>query len=315
MENPNISTDPIDVADKAFDEFISKHSAQLIDLCYRGILERMADTSGLNGYASVVVDRHGFLKLIKSLIDSEEFYNRKRKVFEVKKPDEILFLQTSDPVAYRSMLLLSNATVHAYCEKHSFVSETYIGIKRGCHPWHAAFNRILILNELISSGRDGWAVYMDADAYINDLDFDLREYLAAHANAAMIFAPSWVTDQWWDVNDGVFFINMGSQEAKQIVRLWLDKFMTYSDGDLRNAFRFESGIPGDQYMLHTVFQNFPYFKEHVHIDRSNAINSMDARFIRQFMRSHADTPVERLAHIEREVSRVLAGTSISERTP
>lgn len=89
----------------------------------------------------------------------------------------IVFVQTADPIRYRIFLEITSQTVREYCARHGFGYESFLGIARGYHPWQATYNRIPILRRWADSGFSGWICYLDADAYIADLAFDLRAYL------------------------------------------------------------------------------------------------------------------------------------------
>src|SRR6185369_16303432 len=114
----------------------------------------------------------------------------------------------------------TSRTARSFCQKNGFIYESYVGIKRGYFGWHAAFNRIPILEGLIESGFKGWFFYLDADAYIADQDFNLKSYLEDKQQYAAVFVASGATDLWFDVNDGVFLLNTSSIIAQDLVRLW-----------------------------------------------------------------------------------------------
>ncbi len=130
----------------------------------------------------------------------------------------VLFLQTADAARYAPMLRLTGQTVQAYASRHGHSYNSFLGIKRGFHPWHAAYNRIEMLTSLMVEGYTGWAVYLDADSYIHGQDFDLRAYLAGKEHLALIAAPDLADPPlWWRVNDGVFAINLGHPMAVRIL--------------------------------------------------------------------------------------------------
>ena len=112
----------------------------------------------------------------------------------------VLFMQTAD-VTYRPLLELTSQTVTEYCARHQYLYESHLGIVRGYYPWHATYNRIPLLKRLLNAGYSGWVCYLDADAYIADLDFDLTAYLRDKGDFALIAAPG-ARAGWWDVNAG-----------------------------------------------------------------------------------------------------------------
>ena len=71
---------------------------------------------------------------------------------------------------------------------------------------------------MIAVGNRGWVVYLDADAYVADLGFDLVSYLGDKADVCAVFTRAGASPQWWDINDGVFLMNLGNPHARWIVR-------------------------------------------------------------------------------------------------
>src|SRR6516164_5460781 len=134
------------------------------------------------------------------------------------KSDRILTIQTADAELYSRILSITSRVNKIFCKRNDIEYEAFVGIKRGFYPWHACFNRIIILNELVQNGFAGWVFYLDADAYIYDLSFNIRQYLAA-IHEPFIFAPGGTSGQKWDVNDGVFLINLNAPASRKLIRL------------------------------------------------------------------------------------------------
>ena len=65
---------------------------------------------------------------------------------------DIICLQTADPVDYYEMLYETSKTVRMYCKDKGIHYHCYIGIKRGYFSWHASFNRIYMVKEILDSG-------------------------------------------------------------------------------------------------------------------------------------------------------------------
>ena len=121
----------------------------------------------------------------------------------------IRFFQTSDFSNYLPLLRLTEKTCMRFCEINSIPYFQTIGLYHGTSPWHAIFNRIPYLYELMCTGFDGWSIYCDADGYVNDLDFPIYEFLRDNADKALIVAAGG-SEQRARVNDGVFLLNFGS---------------------------------------------------------------------------------------------------------
>ncbi len=216
----------------------------------------------------------------------------------------VLFLQTSDPIRYRVMLDITSQTVREYVARHGFSYNSFVGVIRGYHPWHATFNRIRMLRGLFASEFVGWVCYMDADAYIADLNFDVRQYLKDKDDVALIAAHAGTDLGWWDINAGVFFMNFAHPVARRIVSDWNSAFDKVTDGQLIQAIQWQN--PDDQYLLHQVLQTLPDARQHTLLDVENPriINYRDARFIRQEIMVNG-TLNERIERLRSEVDSAL----------
>jgi hypothetical protein len=227
---------------------------------------------------------------------------------------DILCFQTSDPYNYYDILVQTGRTVRQYCQKHGIRYEAYIGTKRGYFAWQACYNRIIMLKEIIDSGFRGWAFYLDADAYIADQDFDLHSYLQDKATKAVIFSESDTSGKWFHINDGVFLLNTGVQQGRDLVALWLDKFMEISDRVLESSPAWHD-IPHDQDLLHLVLRDNQHFRDWIHLESLTLLNSGYARFVRQFLRSSAADLGERRRIIKAIVDELLGAAEASVVVP
>ena len=218
---------------------------------------------------------------------------------------ELMFLQTADPKNYRRMLQTTSRTVIEYCGRHDVPLELFFGICRGHAPWHAAFNRIVLLRRLLNNGFSGWVCYLDADAYIADLDFDLRTFLADKNELALIIAtdnPFEPNRPYWGVNDGVFLINLGHPIGREIVWQWGEKLDDHTEL-LKTAPEWSFG---DQALLIDILQTLPNGPDYVLTLHENPslINGSEGRFIRQIVRADMP-PREREDHLKFVTDRVL----------
>ena len=221
----------------------------------------------------------------------------------------ITILQTSDPYKYADMLHLTSQTVIEFCRRHSHGYESYLGVKRGPWAWEAAYNRIIQLQELMDRGFRGWAVHMDADAYIVDLDFDLTAYLSDKSEYAAVLTPSMVTDEPWDINDGVGLFNLGHPLGRSIVMQWNERFAAVSDDRLAAAHDW-IGNDDDQDLIQSILRSDPQLCSAVFLQSTDLMNSSFATFIRQHLRGYSSSFEERMEAIRREVSAVLCASNI-----
>src|SRR5580704_4456719 len=97
-------------------------------------------------------------------------------------------LQTSDDLRYRKLFSVTSCANRIFCQRNNVTYTDYIGIKVGCHPWHATFNRILLLMEFLGENYRGWVIYVDADAYVADLNFEIQGFLQQRQGRAILAA-------------------------------------------------------------------------------------------------------------------------------
>ncbi len=218
---------------------------------------------------------------------------------------DALFLQSADPERYGPLLELTSRTVKEYCRRHGYGYQCFVGIIRGQHAWHAALNRIPILRWIAASGYRGWVVYVDADAYIFDLSFDLAGFLAKHGDRALVAAASGVLPaRWWDLNTGVFAFNLTHPGAHRIIEAWNERLDRIAEEDLRGEVTWGQ-VADDQDMLHRVLQEEPEAQAWVALDQENTVN-YTARFIRQVLRADYSDFSARVDKLRYAVGEVMA---------
>jgi hypothetical protein len=200
---------------------------------------------------------------------------------------------------------VSARTNRAYCRRHGIAYQAFIGVKRGFHPWQATFNRIPLLHELAEAGFAGWVLYVDADAYVADLGFDLRGYLADKAAYAAILTPVAPGAAWWDINAGVALFNLASGEGRRLIGNWYAAFMAIGDAALRAAGQWDL-VRNDQDLLHDLLRGDASLRPHVFLQGTELINADRARFIRQVLRVQADGLAARMRIVQQDTDRILA---------
>jgi hypothetical protein len=225
--------------------------------------------------------------------------------------EEILFVQTADPVRYRPILQIASETVLEYCGRHDLRYEFILGVVRGYFPWQATYNRIPILRRILNSDFQGWICYLDADTFIADLDFDLRNYLKDKTHFGMIASRARPISSWWKVNAGVLLLNLAHPTGRAIVSRWNSLFDLITDDQLRKA-EVWGDVTNEQGLLWEALQSIPDAEKHTFLDDQKApiLNYSNARFIRQVLRA-VGTPSERFDRIKADVRKVLdarAGT-------
>lgn len=131
----------------------------------------------------------------------------------------ITMIQTSDPVRYAPMLATTARINRLYADLHGYEYVQFVGLKKGLSPIHATYNRIFMLEEMLHAGHDGWVVYVDADAFVSDVRFDLRRYLIENAKHDFIAMEAPIAEPW-AINAGIFMVNLGTEIGRKIVLLY-----------------------------------------------------------------------------------------------
>lgn len=213
--------------------------------------------------------------------------------------------QTADDIKYTRIIEATSPVNREYCSLYNIEFNLFVGIKRGYHPWQACFNRIVYLKEQMDSGFDGWIFYLDADAYVQDQNVDVRSVIA-DAQGDIIFAPGGLTGERWDVNDGVFIINLSAPASRLLIDAWYANLMTTSDSDLEAAREWHtSPVPSDQPRLHQILKDNPDITREVVIVPRELLNDENATFVRQVLRANAETFEKRVERIQEGVKSIV----------
>ncbi|WP_160000334.1 hypothetical protein [Roseomonas sp. 18066] len=216
---------------------------------------------------------------------------------------DIVLFQSADPVNYFSMLRSTAKLNRAFCMRHDIRYTCFHGIMRGFHAWHACYNRILLLNDMLDLGFTGWYLHLDSDAYVFDPRYDIRAYLKTSEENSFVFTHG-ATKALWDVNDGVFFANCAHPDTQTIARAWLAKLETVKLEKLRKAEKWYD-TPGDQQLLQSVLKSDEALTAAIRHEHPRFINGPGSSFIRQILRSTERDPAARLERIELDVERAM----------
>ena len=215
----------------------------------------------------------------------------------------IKFVQTADPEKYVRLLEVSSQGTRWFCDANGFEYEAFVGLKHGWHPWHATFNRIDLLVAALESGFDGWLIYLDADAFVVGLTFDLRAYLEHHADRALIARASVPEDApTWRINAGVLMFNLRHPAAARIILIWkrlFDLSRLFGQLSVRPAW----AIVDDQKLLQAVLWAAPGLKKFIHYEQPDLVNGADATFIAQFLLSDVPDMDMRIALVAARIAR------------
>ena len=299
------AAEAIDAFRRNAGDYIDVHAWQFTPASFRSTMQTLA-ALGLSAFDVEAVydtprDRAEFCAVLRRARIPRRAARRRHGL-------DIIVCQTADPFRYAPMLAATAPNLIEYCRRHGLAYESFVGIKRGAWNWQASFNRIVMLKEIIDRGFTGWAIYVDADAYVRDLDFDLPAYLREHGACGAIVARSGISDHAWDVNSGVMMVNCANPLGRRLVERWAEAFDAFPDDVLRGMPEWRGA--DDQAMLHTILREQPDIAAAVRVESMDLLNSAHARFIRQRLRAQFSTFDDRLQTIREEVDAVMRAAAV-----
>jgi hypothetical protein len=222
----------------------------------------------------------------------------------------VKFLQTADPVKYARLLEVSAPSTRAFCALNGYEYEAFVGLKRGSRAWHATFNRIDLLSELVQANFDGWIVYLDADAFVVDLTFDLAAYLGQHADAPLI-ARAVIPERapTWNINAGVLMFNMSHPQTARLITAWKRLFDLWRMAGLLRLPPRMAPV-NDQILLHWALRLNPGFIRAIRFEHPDFINGALSSFIVQFLRADVQDFDLRISLVAQRVAQAFAASGI-----
>ncbi len=223
-------------------------------------------------------------------------------------PRSCRIIQTCDSHAYFDLAMATMTANRRFAALCGADYEMFVGVNRGFHPWHATFNRIDWLRQILSCGHYGWVLYLDADAYVADLSFDLWGFLEERREHAFIAVSGTDSGVPWDINIGVLFVNLADPRARRALELWHESFATLLPPSVMMAANvpFDGKVHNDQSILQGILRENPELAAGVCIEDKRLINSSFARYIRQHLRQENQSFDERVAGVRVGVARALA---------
>lgn len=225
----------------------------------------------------------------------------------------ITLMQTADAIFYYPMLVETAKTVRAFCARNGFRYEQYVGVKQGHMPWQSTFNRMYMLKEMVDRDAKGWVLYLDADAFIQDLDFDLATYLEERSHKAAIFAGYSTCDISYDINAGGFAINLSHPMGKALVLDWHRRIAEVAPEVIEAAVHWEHDLGNDQHLLFLVLRHYIEdlgLNETFIFERANQSYVNNGPFITQLLRSMFPSYSERMAALKGRVAEVIGNEKI-----
>jgi len=212
---------------------------------------------------------------------------------------KIRIIQTADHTSgYKELMDVTREVNEAYCAKWGYDYKPYVGIKRGFHPWNATFNRIYLMEEECEKKEVDWVVYLDADCFVYNPDVRLEEIIFEENNSQMgfIFCKG-SSDALYDINAGVFFMNVHNRFSSHVIRIWRD----YYESILSEEILYKAVVPWsihangfyvqDQTILEHIFRMYQTLGTlHMFLKTYNGVYqnrfNYNGDFIRQLIRPH-----------------------------
>ena len=283
---------------KPYAEALRRRVAEFVD---------MAEETDPQPYPLSLSDRYAIIAATQGkALQAVRQRKLKSSAVPVAPSKKTVLLQTSDAHIYAPMLQETARVNKVYCARHGLEYQCFIGVKRGFHPWQATFNRIPLLAELQQAGHIGWVIYLDADAYVYDLEFDVHAYLADKADRVCIAASGGSAGKWM-VNAGVLFINLQHPLGPKLVDLWSTVFATtVSDEELRVCTEPWSTRENDQGLLHRVLREHNDILDATLVESGAFINYAGGLFIRQMVRAPGASMLLRLQRAASDARTVLS---------
>lgn len=223
---------------------------------------------------------------------------------------DVTFIQTADPIFYYPILHQTSRTVRQFCIHNGFNYESYVGLKRGHMPWQSTYNRVFILKEMLDRGHRGWVYYMDADAFIGDMDFDVRAYLSDKLHLAGIFSGYCSSDRGYDINAGGFALNFAHAVTRDLVTEYWQRVVEIPDSEFNHATTWSESIIDDQAILFHILGDYVEnrgWAEAFLFERANFGYTNNGPFIRQRLRSMFPDFQSREKGIKEEVDAIMRG--------
>jgi hypothetical protein len=137
-----------------------------------------------------------------------------------RRRSRMLIFQSSDR-AYRSLLAVTSKVNIEYARRHGYAYCKCVG-NLAPTPKTANFNRYYIIRQLIRTHRFWWAFFLDADALIVDHTRRLEDVVALSPRR-MLIACRGEDHGPYDINIGVFFVNLSHPYALNMAQYVIDR--------------------------------------------------------------------------------------------
>lgn len=233
---------------------------------YAALLRRDAEGSAM---LALMDSQKPLSNIIDEVLKSNEYLGLKANDFllgnieeniKAVKNHNVTMIQTADSEKYRDMLFLSGRFNSYYCSIHEIDYELMIGLRYGCKPFHAMFNRIKILQEFVQKGYSGWVIYLDADNLIQDRNYDLKQTLSnLEREKVFLFYNHHKTDDieydFWNINSGFFAMKIGDPIVNMVINTWQSLYSNFYSRQNYESFEKWGDLINDQNSLNMILKN------------------------------------------------------------
>lgn len=216
---------------------------------------------------------------------------------------KVLILQTCDGVWYKPMLDTTEPFHRMYAARHGYDYIRFDGLKRGMKPWHATFNRMYMLRDVLKEGKYDWALYVDADCVICDFAKTVDEFIVSTAAFVACRGASDDPNVFWDFNAGVMFINMRHAQMPAILDAWINLYekvpLKTLEDERDDAFdRHANQFADDQSFLQAIVRHLgPTSIKREYGERAEVFN-YGGPYIKQILRAESKGVDDRLGKIQ-----------------
>lgn len=199
----------------------------------------------------------------------------------IGRPSTIV-LQSCDE-NYAPLLDASGPVNSTYAARHGYAYRSFVGFKSATAG--ANFNRYHLIREELDAGQHDWAFWMDADAIVINLDF-LLESLIERTPDKMIIACSGTERGEFDINNGVFLLNLRHPLARELV----EDVIRVGD----SLGRAPNGFYSDQAIMQRWLRGYADAAGHIsflqcYAGRDRSLFNYDGQFIRHVFRTRGST--------------------------
>ncbi len=166
---------------------------------------------------------------------------------------KVAILQTSDGESgYTELMRVTGEINELYCKRYNYDYVPHHGVVRGFAPWHSTFNRLFLLPDMIKESKYDWIIYLDADAYMCDLNRSLDDIIDGYTDKAMLVAGQGAHDEVskFGINAGVLIVNTRHKLSLKLFETCRDKFMSVPDDVLKTKIEpWAPGLISDQALI------------------------------------------------------------------